>query len=1212
MSNVPLALRLPLHGQHWIEASAGTGKTFTLSLLVLRCLLERDLRLPEILVVTFTNAATRELKIKIRDDMTYALYLLTHQFDVADTASDKKQQLFFTLLNSAIGKSTREAVTQRLSAALHDYDRASIYSIHGFCSRVIQDHALPLGEMLHEDELLTRTASLNQTIAFAVWRELSIDPQWASALTRLWSSPSALARQIESLQQSDRLLPLPSGYDNSTLAADVLLKTHQLLRDAVSHTQAEAKACIDHAIASGWMHKSQFSAGIANNSFAKLNTWYVQNDPLAIDDPDIHRLSLDYIKTKAGKHKDKILAVPLFVHLQAWLVDRNAWLDSLEQLKISCLHHVQQLVKTKRADLLLARQQKTYEDLINKVFAALHDPAKKNALLALLRSAYPVAMVDEFQDTDSKQWAIFSSLYLSNTDTPKSENTANALFLIGDPKQAIYGFRGGDVQAYLSAKNSVHTHFELIENFRARPRLIAAINHCFSAVAANPFQETAIEFKPATAGGNVQENDFLIEQRPAPGLIVAVLPDRSTKDGKSLPMPKQMARDLAAHACAEKISDLLNQGSNEKNSLQVGSYAGAVKPDHIAILVNTHNEGLIVQSALQLRGIASVTSSQEIIFNTDEAEEICLLLEALVYHQDVRRWRGALAGQLLGYSPQQLFSLDQNLSLLEASQTLRTQSLERWQTQGVLSLLQNLCANAAPRFLTMTDGERRLSNYLQLAELLQDVSGTLLGQRALYEWLCQQRQQEHGHSDEHLLRLDSDQHRVKILTVHKSKGLEFPLVFIPFASLHGSPKKQGPLQIVNYHNEQNQRVSHALFKRDKVQTDESVMLKVLAEQQSEKMRLLYVAMTRAKHYLWLCCGHVKEAELSAFSRLFALPANGLTQIAIQQHLQRLNFSPDLLHTELVAETVANSAWKNNATQESKWLISTPSASIQKDWRVHSFSGLSDLLSHPVAPMAASVFIISEIEKPFAGKAFGNALHQALENVEMSAWQAAMTIDDVPADQIGIINSALQRHGFSSEENVATAFLSQLVRNTLQARLPENIRLCDIPLSQRRNEMEFYFSLRPCNATTFWQLLQSQRIIEATENDNAYKSLTGLMTGKIDLLYQHGGKYFIADYKSNRLIDYTTASCHAAMHQHHYYFQALIYTLALHRWCRFYLAERYRYASHIGGVRYLFCRGLNSDHLHTEENSGIVAFRFEESLINAVEALLYPATEDLFA
>jgi exodeoxyribonuclease V beta subunit len=1208
MNNLPLALRLPLHGQHWIEASAGTGKTFTLSLLVLRFLLERDLRLAEILVVTFTNAATRELKLKIRDDIAYALRVLTLKTDTSEVSFDKKLQLFSTLLSSAIATSDRETVIQRLAAALHDYDRASIYSIHGFCSRVIQDHALLLGEMLHEDELLTRTASLNQTIAFAIWRELSIEPHWAPALTRLWSSPSALAKQLESLLESEFLLPIPSDRDHSSLAADTLLQTHQHLRNAITHNQAEAKAFIDHAIDSGWMHKSHFSARIASNSFMQLDTWYVQNDPFAIEGPDIHRLSLDYIKAKAGKHKDKISALPLFVHLQAWLADREAWLDSLEQLKIRCLHRVQQLAKTKRAAILLARQQKTYDDLVNKVFANLNDPSKKNALLAVLRTAYPVALVDEFQDTDSKQWHIFSSMYLSNAEM----SSTGALVLIGDPKQAIYGFRGGDVQAYLSAKNSISARSELVENFRARPNLIAAINHSFSAITENPFQETAISFSPATAGGNVQENDFLIEQRPSTALSIAVLPDYLHTAEKSSPMPKRIARNLAAQACAEKISGLLMLANQGKNSLRLESYAGPLKPDHIAVLVNTHSEGLIMQSVLQQRGIASVTTSQATIFETEEAEDICLLLEALVYYQDTNRWRGALTGQLLGYSADQLLSLDQNPDLLEASQTLRAESLERWQTQGVLSLLQGLCANAAPRFLTMADGERRLSNYLQLAELLQDDSGSLLGQRALYEWLCQQRAQQYETNDDHLLRLDSDQHRVKILTIHKSKGLEFPLVFMPFVSLHAAPRKNAALQIVHYHNEKNQRVSHALFKQDKTSHNDLVMSKSLAELQSEKIRLLYVAMTRAKHSLWICCGHVKDAESSAFSTLFSIPKNISTQTEIQQHLQQLRFAPDQLQIELVTDPVATSSLKHDTAQAPKWHISTPSATIQKDWRVHSFSGLSEQLSHTLIPTASVAVDVSESEKPFAGKAFGNALHQALENIEMQAWQTAITINDMPADQLTVINNALQGHGFNGDAPNATLFLAQLVRNTLQARLPENIRLCDIPSSQRRNEMEFYFSLQPCNAATIWQLLQSQHIIEADVKDNAYKSLTGLMTGKIDLLYEHDGKYFIVDYKSNRLPDYSAASCHAAMHQHHYYFQALIYTLALHRWCRFYLSERYQYAAHVGGVRYLFCRGLNPDTMPAEKNNGIVAFHFEESLITALEALLYPAAEELLA
>jgi exodeoxyribonuclease V beta subunit len=1203
-AQTPLALRLPLHGLHWIEASAGTGKTFTLSFLVLRCLLERGLSLPEILIVTFTNTATDDLKIKVRKDIRNALACLTLlEHNPQQALQDSKQTLFIDLLQRCRATVSDVQLRQRLKNALLDYDRASIYSIHGFCSRMLDEYALLLDEMLQGDTLLTNTSPLERHIALAIWRQLSMDEQWNRALFDLWDSPSALARQVSALLRAERLLPEVENPIDSSAAKQGLLEAHQQLRQSYINSVIEAKAFIQHAIASGWMHKSNFTAAIANASFEKLAVWFVRDDTYSFDDPGMQRLSIDYLMKMAGKNKANIIEMDLFIRLQQWQSAYSLWLDHVKQQKVMCLHHVQALAKHYRQKRLAQQKEKTYDDLIEKLFLAMH-ASGSDALIDAMREAYPVAMVDEFQDTDTKQWQIFSRLYLDKAISPEAAENHRALYLIGDPKQAIYGFRGGDVHAYLSAKKTITQQFELAQNFRARPSLINAINHCFTQQE-NPFMENAISFTPVTPGGTVDENDFLWRQQPAAAMLIAVLPDeKSTKEKnteeKTKPIAKYKARELAAAACAEKISELLYQAKHAqikiRKSDEQSEGFSTLKPEHMAVLVNTHEEARCMQLALLKHGVASITAAQQNIFETQQAQEIRLLLEALLHPQDIRRWRGALSSQLLGYSPSQLMLLDYDNDALQVSTLQRIQALERWRQAGVLAMLQTFVAAASAPLLALNDGERRLGNYLQLAEILQDASRNFLGQDELYRWFCQQIANPPYDADQYVLRLDSDQPRVKIFTIHKSKGLEFPLVFLPFLSLsRGLPKASG-LSLVQYQSA-SERISHAMLQHEKSNAaEQQAKALMMQERDAEQVRLLYVAMTRAQHYLWLCCGHVKEATSTAFARVLGMDANMQSQAQYLEHLTRLGFSNNNIQCEALAD-ISQKSIEKHTVQQPAFTATTPSQALNHDWRVHSFSSLNDQLD----PAAYQEMPALKEADAFGGKQFGNALHEALENIDREAWKAIGQMEAIGDEQMQLIERVLQNHGFIDEDVApASAVLSKLIRHTLQIMLPEGIALCNISDNQCRKEMEFYFSLSDLPSQDFWQLLVAHKVLLNTPAANM-KTLPGLMTGKIDLVYQHANRFYILDYKSNRLSAYDHAHCDAAMHHHHYYLQALIYTLALHRWCRFQLGDAYRYEQHMGGVRYLFCRGLNAD--AEGDQSGVMAFRFEAALIEAIDAQL---------
>ncbi|MGH8104765.1 MAG: UvrD-helicase domain-containing protein, partial [Arenimonas sp.] len=833
----PLALELPLQGRQWIEASAGTGKTFTLSLLVLRFLLEREIALPNILAVTFTNAATQELKIKIRDQIKLAQDLLNDDNEDLECL-DAGKQAIARYLRDLILEKPKNHLQHLLESALQDCDRASIFTIHGFCSRVLGDFALSAGQVLQAPSLLTNTAALNTKIAFDIWREFSLDRNLMRSLIKLWPTPELLAWQTENLLQAEHLLPeapatLPVDFDMSAL--------DELLRKAVDTHMQDAIALLEAAGDAGIINGVSFRPAMLKAAFDNLSEWREANSDVLLSDPGFSKLRSQVVRTKQKFH-DREPKSPLFDAIELWYQGYEQLREFELARDAHCLHLVRERLRVRREQQLQKQQQYSYDDLISQLVQGLQGESA-DELCERLRKDYPVALVDEFQDTDSQQWKIFSTLYPEHAP----ENLPiHALYLIGDPKQAIYGFRGGDVHAYLAAKQQSQRHWNLPENFRSRPGLLSAVASLFEQGGEHAFREHDIRFYPVHTGGTVGENNFLLEDKPAPAMQLAVLPGylNQKQEVAALPMPK--ANELATRACVEKIHELLTAGQQSKARLiekKTRTLRG-VEPGDIAVLVNQNKQATQIQAALAACGISSVISSRENLFSTEQAQEVFMILDALIRNQDQARWRGALSTVLLGYHAEQIAQLEFDDVAASESADLAVHYRELWFSQGVLSLLSQLCATAAPRLLPLADGERRLSNYLQLAESLQEASALTLGPEHCLRWLGQTMQVA-GSDEENMLRLDSDQQRVKIMTLHKSKGLEFPLVFLPFANFgKSSPSRSGAgLNLLNYHHA-HRRISHAmLYGETNVDMDKTIKALAAEEQIAEQVRLLYVGLT---------------------------------------------------------------------------------------------------------------------------------------------------------------------------------------------------------------------------------------------------------------------------------------------------------------------------------------------------------------------------------
>lgn len=1190
-------LDLPLHGVQLIEASAGTGKTFTLATLVARLVVEQKLRIGQILAVTFTEAATQELRKRIRERLQLVLELID-----APRAGDESEEARLTrqLLDTqrARGDESDDALRRRLRQAVLETDLAAIFTIHGFCARVLREHALESGQGFDAPELLANDRDLRAELAADLWRALAQDEAGTDDLLALWpGGHGALAADLPALLREPVLLPpdapLPPDPGASLQAATDALSG--AIDAQLDDAQAQVARAFDAKVFDGRRaRRASFDKAFDELRAGRADGYWPRSDKTHLQKLLPAQLR-EYCK---DGQQANLPASALFGALEAWCAADDAMEAWRARRRAALLHRIRNEARERLARLKRQRRVQTYDDLIEGVADAL-DGCNGDALAARLRTQYAVALVDEFQDTDACQWAIFDRVFGGGSDAP-------ALFLIGDPKQAIYGFRGGDVHTYLAASEIAGRAPPLAHNFRSRPALLEAVGALYARAGDAAFVDERIRFHPVESGGKREDADFRRNGDVAPALTVWQAPQPPPDDkGKRKPWSAGRSRELATQACVAAIHAVLSEARIGQTLID----GEPVQPGNIAVLVRSHQEATRIQQALALAGIAAVAAGKQSLFATAEARELHTLLLALLHAGDDGRLRAALATVLVGVNAAGIDALEQDA---DAHRDWQQQSL-RWRERllrgGPLALVGDLCAVNGERLLGLLDGERRVSNYLQLAEGLQEAARDALGLHGLVDWLGRRIATADANDETQLLRLESDARRVQIVTLHKSKGLEYPLVFLPYVGIGRKEAAPGSHCIV--HDDTRGRRLH--WKSDLADAewqDASGAWK--REQRAEDARLLYVGLTRAEHALWLASGDFFASDKTALHAMLddadALAAAGVVFDATSpQTLPRL---PPESDAAVPRARVARPLPPN-------------------DWWVYSFSQLSKADAgigfqppHGGSTASAATLPASggndepEVEAEaapddghdarFVGNRYGVALHAALEHADFAAWRDWQSGDDAPADQAINIAEALLAEGYGADAlEAGGALTTRLVGHTLTVALPEGVRLCDVPADQRRPEIEFQFALQPTRVDALLQLLHAHGMVRERHGFGLRARLQGLMTGLIDLTYRHDGQWYVLDYKSNRLPAYDAAALQRAMAHGEYDLQALIYTLALHRWLRFRLGGAYDYARDFGGIRYLFCRGLDAAR---GDSPGIHAQRFAPELVHALDALFGHAAE----
>jgi len=1194
-------LELPLAGLHLIEASAGTGKTFTVATLFTRLIVENALRMGQILTVTFTEAATQELRKRIRERLAQAAQWVGDAPHAEDSTEKALTCAILQRHQHTSGESDH-ALRLRLRRAAEETDLAAIFTIHGFCARVLREYALESRHTLATTELLTDTQALYAELAADIWRRYSSQKAHLETLTGLWKTPEALAEHIPYLAGE---LPLYPPLPDTVLddpSAELEAAATSLVVVVADHFNT-AKEKINEAYANKIINGQKAKRPSFDKAFIELQAGCaLQHWPLE-KNSHLNKLAANQLAHLCNKGKQPPSS-PLFDAVQKWFEThelKHAW---LRQKQVILLHHIRQAIHQTLAEYKQQQRTHIYDDLINNLANALQGEGGPR-LARSLRKQYKVALVDEFQDTDACQWQIFRQLF---ADPDKEDESV--LFLIGDPKQAIYGFRGGDIHTYLHARAQAAKAPPLNRNFRSRPAVLRALQRLYETAGDKAFGSANIHFEPVLPGDKLTDLAYLCDNQAASALHIALIPSDT-------PSNVDAARAAVTWACVQHIYHLLSDARQGKAVIKVDEKEHAVSSGDIAVLVRSYKEAVQIQHALTQLGIAAVAAGRQSLFATDQAHEIRGLLLALLHPSDEGRLRAALSSVLLGYEATDLAKLDHDRQQQHEVQQRLLQWRARWQRSGIFALLADICAQHAPRLLSLIDGERRLSNTLHLAQVLQQVSRHSLGLNSLLEWLDSRILHANDRDDEQQLHLESDARCVQVITLHKSKGLEYPLVYLPFV---GIPTGGGNEQAFITTHDGTQRALHwKIDAADPAWKTASEHAK--EESYNEEARLLYVGLTRAQQGLWLAAGALKGLEKTALAALlgdchakaladcpdihiYTVPADELALARLPSEQETPPPPPRRVHRPLAQDwwvySFTQLAHADGATERTA--IATQASGLANDEIPALLTEELDGISAPSLPAEkTSEQKIAEANlKLFSGSRFGNVLHNTLETIDFAAWANWQPSQEVPEDQREAIIRSLHMYGYeASELDVGISVVTELIGQTLTVNLPEGGALHSLPPDQRRAEIEFHFAMQPVKVSDLLRLLHAHGVVRQRHGFGLRRQLEGLMTGKIDLTYTRAGRWYVLDYKSNQLADYRAEALARAMQHSEYDLQALIYTLALHRWLRFRLGEAYDYARHFGGIRYLFCRGLD---VRCEPSPGVYAHCFGAELVNALDEL----------
>ncbi|HEX7382295.1 MAG TPA: exodeoxyribonuclease V subunit beta [Nevskiaceae bacterium] len=1173
---------VPLRGRALIEASAGTGKSYTLTALYLRLILGHG-SIPmrdgpdgagftprEILVLTFTRAATAELRQSIRRRLAEAARVL------ADPRAVPVDDFLGELLATPEVSADRAAMARRCRTAARSMDQATIYTIHGFCQRALQRFAFAAGQRfaleVEPEPWRVREQAINDC-----WRRCVL-PQGPAVLEALAANgirtPAELWKTAKDAPISD---------DAVTAPLSAVIERHAAALRAVDAARQAATASL-------FAQRAELMAWLNEHRAALKNTYWTQSTIDALED-----------FRDAGRHDAKTAKVmEKFTPTGLW------WRKGQEQpppAQLSCLAKVADYLAVRarcgddplpvndvlaaarawilaeEARQLEARSRVNFDTMITGLRQALETPGG-DQLAARLRDEWPCTLIDEFQDTDPDQYAIFQRMY-EGVDPARF-----AWLMIGDPKQAIYGFRGADVQTYIRASRETTARYTLSTNYRAARGMVGATNALFGGSplrGAALFGDDAILFEPVQA--HDQAMSLSIDGAAPPAATIHYVDDASVYSTGD-------ARALLARHFAQRVAALLDEAeAGRVIRRDDDGHPVPLTPQDVTFLVRDHRDAEALGDALQAVGVDSVfLSDKSNVYAEPEAPQLRALLRAMAQPQEAALLRAALAVPLLAYDEATLARLLEDETAWQAMLLKFRQLHETWARRGVLAAISRMLFELDVPARLDTDGERSLTNLLQLAELLQHASQTLDGMQALLGALDRRIADLRTGDDEATrIRLESERARVRIVTLHGAKGLEYPLVILPFACLAAKP------------------LAVSSPDSDAIETNAAAG----AAGRDEEMRLLYVGITRAKYACWLGLlqtrygnapahqletaplgrllfgnEHVDADEIDA--RLAALAEASRGTIAVER-----GEAPPAHHRPATREIPLRAPEVLPTRVPAYWGVTSYSGLVRGyDPRLFTADSERDESGTAAARGAEGIHAIP------GGREFGTLMHALLE----ACFQPHFDRGDH-----GALTALVERQVTREPWRARRALIADWLHQIMHAPSPVGLDpFCLAELRQAKPESEFWLDAQSSGGQADLSALDHACDALLPDADGLRRPLdprrvNGMLKGFIDLMFERDGRYYVADYKTNRLGDsaaaYAPEALRTALLDHRYDLQAVLYLQALHRLLGSRLAG-YAPEKHLGGCLFLFLRGVGNASTH-----GVIQLRPTASQLAAVDAAL---------
>ncbi len=1199
-------MSIPLSGTNLIEASAGTGKTYNIAGLYLRLLLEKRLTVDQILVVTFTKAATQELQERIRNKLLTARRALLN-----GVCNDP------VILKLVKRMRSDAAAFDRVQEALQEFDSAAIFTIHGLCQRLLTDHAFEMGGRF-DTELMTEPSPLITTVVNDFWRRnfYQAPPELIQHFLKINKSPLFFQDLIEKTWRPGGCL-IPEldqpGLNNLSEFRNLWSQIQSMWPEF----RPEIENLLAHPGLSGTVYgglKPDKANPDRTVRQIRVSSLLRQMDAfISGEGPGLPlwnkfaNFTSTKIKKATKKGQDPITH-PFFDCCQDFWRTADSLLKEMAAYWVYLKLKSIKFSESRLGEIKDQQNVLFFDDLLALVHQALL-LARGNTLAAGIRRRYRAALVDEFQDTDQVQYEIFSRIF-SDSTCP--------LFMIGDPKQAIYSFRGADVFSYFKAASQAVNRYTLTGNYRSSPDLIQAVNALFTNVK-RPLIFEDIPFFKGTAAKKSDSN----EEYGACGLHIWHFASRTNQN--------ITVKEVNARIVPAVCSEIIRMVQDEKNKLQLGD---------IAILVRTNRQAVLVKSACSEANIPAIIYSAGNIFDSAEAEDIGRILLSISDPSQLGTLKAALTTDVMGWCAGEIHQLKVHADRLE-NRIAQFKAYHRsWKQDGFLAMFRRFLTaeNVRARLLSLTNGDRRLTNLLHLGEILHAAASEKnFGMTGLLKWFYKQTDPETPKQEIHQLRLESDDQAVKIITIHKSKGLEFPVVFCPFA---WGTSRVATEEFIFHDVQSDNRITLDLGSADK----EDHWVQARNEQLAENLRLLYVAVTRAVQRCYLVWPRVRTAGSSALAYLIhgRNVANRLENTSdigaeVQRHFSNLDpqrYLADLhhLHQRSQGSILLSplpekriSMQPPNSIDPTKFRARRFTRQINKNWRVTSYSSLvshtrpdqelpdrdetigsAEMERHAVStaePLSEQSRGIPDLYAFPKGVNSGIFFHDILENLDFSTPDKNIWLD--------LVSTKISAYGFdlmwerpivSMLDNLSNLFLS-----------PQNapFTLSDVDNSARVNEMSFYFPIRQVTPGTLRDVFAdfSDQAIRTdfsqTMERLTFSPIAGLMMGFLDVLFLHEERYYIVDWKSNFLGDkaeaYLKKNLNTEMRKSFYILQYHLYVLATHLHLKMRMPG-YHYDKNFGGVFYIFLRGINAAR---GPNYGVFEDRPDGALIDALEKALVP-------